>query len=219
MKWLPPSEPPFQISEWLSEKSRQAGTYLREVRENGMGMIGHGVISKPFMGLRILVPFAGPLRNAAAACSGTKQTRSAFRMAEGKTVPAYFQTASEWRRSAINTAIGMPGCRIRGVAALSPGIVARANGWVFSGRLLHSRFHADLSRRFHWHPETPEMNSEDLFTPPPPAGRGQSTNAPQRKPPCPASSSHRFCAWPRIVPGTAQTSHPQTPCCPPPPHP
>jgi hypothetical protein len=30
----------------LSEKSRQAGTYLREVRENGMGMIGHGVIRR-----------------------------------------------------------------------------------------------------------------------------------------------------------------------------
>jgi hypothetical protein len=39
-----------------------------------MAMIGHGVISKQFMGLRILVPFAGPLR---------------------RTVPAYFQTASQ----------------------------------------------------------------------------------------------------------------------------
>jgi len=36
-------------AESLSEKSRQAGTYLREVRENGMGMIVHGVIFKHFI--------------------------------------------------------------------------------------------------------------------------------------------------------------------------
>jgi hypothetical protein len=60
-----------------------------------MGMIDHGVISKQFMGLRILVPFAGPLRNASAACSSTSKPRSASCMAEGKTVPAYFQTASK----------------------------------------------------------------------------------------------------------------------------
>jgi hypothetical protein len=55
-------------------KAAAAAGAFREVRENGMGRIGHGVISKQIMGLRILVPFAGPLR---------------------RTVPAYFQTASQ----------------------------------------------------------------------------------------------------------------------------
>jgi hypothetical protein len=45
--------------------------------------------------LRILVPFAGPLRNASAACSSTSKPRSASCMAAGKTVPAYFQTVSK----------------------------------------------------------------------------------------------------------------------------
>jgi len=58
----------FSWTERLSEKSRQAGNYLREVRENGMGMIAHGVISKPFMGLRIRVPFAGPPGGSVPAC-------------------------------------------------------------------------------------------------------------------------------------------------------
>jgi hypothetical protein len=60
-----------------------------------MGMIVHGVISQQFMGLRILVPFAGPLRNASAAWSSTSKPRSTSCMAEGKTVPAYFQTTTE----------------------------------------------------------------------------------------------------------------------------
>jgi hypothetical protein len=60
-------------------------------------MIVEGTILSHFMGARILVPFAGPLRNAAAACSGNKQPRSGFRMAEGKTVPAISQTAYQPR--------------------------------------------------------------------------------------------------------------------------
>ena len=54
----------------------------------------HERLTKLFMGRYIHLAFAGPLRNALAACSGTCQMRSASRMAEGKTVPAIFQTGS-----------------------------------------------------------------------------------------------------------------------------